>query len=98
MRSAISRKCTPAEKQSLRWYRTGADVMEQATGRISSLGTVREFLRNGTCSETLCNVLDRAYDRPLPLEERAAQNLAGGMMKGYQCGQLWGAALAAGAQ
>jgi hypothetical protein len=72
--------------------------MEQANGRISSLGTVREFLRNGTCSETLCNVLDRAYDQPLALEERAAQTLAGGMMKGYQCGQLWGAALAAGAQ
>jgi hypothetical protein len=34
----------------------------------------------------------------MELEERAAAPLAGGMMLGYQCGQLWGAALAAGAQ
>jgi hypothetical protein len=72
--------------------------MNKANNRISSLGTVRTFLRLGTCSETLCNVLDGAYDHPLPLEEHAAQPLAGGLMQGYQCGQLWGAALAAGAQ
>jgi hypothetical protein len=34
----------------------------------------------------------------MPFEERAADPLAGGLMQGYQCGQLWGAALAAGAQ
>lgn len=34
----------------------------------------------------------------MELEERAADPLAGGMMHGYQCGMLWGAALAAGAQ
>jgi len=34
----------------------------------------------------------------MELEERAADPLAGGLMQGYQCGQLWGAALAAGAQ
>jgi hypothetical protein len=60
---------------------------------------VRTFLKVGTCSEALCNVLDRAYDHPLPLEEHAALPLAGGILgQGYQCGQLWGAALAAGAQ
>ena len=32
------------------------------------------------------------------LEERAADPWAGGLMQGYQCGQLWDAALAAGAQ
>ena len=31
-------------------------------------------------------------------EERAADPLAGGIMHGYQCGMLWGATLAAGAQ
>jgi hypothetical protein len=31
-------------------------------------------------------------------EERAADPLAGGLMHGYQCGAVWGAALAAGAQ
>lgn len=34
----------------------------------------------------------------MELEERAADPLAGGLMQGYQCGQLWGAALAAGTQ
>ena len=66
---------------------------------ISSLGTMRTFLKVGTCSEALCNMLDRAYDHPLTPEEHAVMPLAGGIMQhGYQCGQIWGAALAAGAQ
>ncbi len=68
------------------------------TTQISSIGTVRTFLKVGACSETLCNVLDRAYDHPLQVEEHASMPLAGGLMRGYQCGMLWGAALAAGAQ
>jgi hypothetical protein len=73
--------------------------MNKTKRGISSLGTVRTFLKVGTCSETLCNVVDRAYDHPLIIEEHAALPLAGGIMgQGYQCGQLWGAALAAGAQ
>jgi hypothetical protein len=44
-------------------------------------------------------VLNRAFDDPLKDEERAAAPLAGGIMQhGYQCGMIWGAALAAGAQ
>jgi hypothetical protein len=44
-------------------------------------------------------VLDYAFDHPLKLEERAAMPFAGGIMQhGYQCGMIWGAALAAGAQ
>lgn len=44
-------------------------------------------------------VVDRSCDQPLPLEESAAMQLAGGIMgNGYQCGLLWGGALAAGAQ
>jgi hypothetical protein len=34
----------------------------------------------------------------MELEEQAAAPLAGGLMQGYQCGMIWGAALAAGAQ
>ncbi len=34
----------------------------------------------------------------MEFEERAADPLAGGIMRGYQCGMLWGASLAAGAQ
>ncbi|MBT8380307.1 MAG: C-GCAxxG-C-C family protein [Ignavibacteria bacterium] len=44
-------------------------------------------------------VLNRAFDHPLEKEEQAATPLAGGIMQyGYQCGMIWGAALAAGAQ
>ena len=45
------------------------------------------------------SVVDRSFEHPLKFEERAAIPLAGGIMQyGYQCGMLWGAALAAGAQ
>ena len=45
------------------------------------------------------SVVDRSFDHPLKLEEEAAAPLAGGIMgNGYQCGMLWGATLAAGAQ
>jgi hypothetical protein len=43
-------------------------------------------------------VLNRAFDQPMEFEERAADPLAGGLMQGYQCGMIWGATLAAGAQ
>jgi len=44
-------------------------------------------------------VLNRAFDNPLSEEERATSPLAGGIMQhGYQCGMIWGASLAAGAQ
>ena len=45
------------------------------------------------------SVVDASFDHALKLEERATMPLAGGLMQnGYQCGMLWGAALAAGAQ
>lgn len=66
---------------------------------MSSFGTVRTFLKLGTCSETLCHVLNREFDHPLEPEEHASLPFAGGIMQhGYQCGLIWGAVLAAGAQ
>jgi hypothetical protein len=45
------------------------------------------------------SVLDHAMGSPSTLEEHATVPLAGGVANyGYQCGMLWGAALAAGAQ
>jgi hypothetical protein len=45
------------------------------------------------------SVVDGSFDHPMKLEEQASAPLAGGIMgQGYQCGMLWGAALAAGAQ
>jgi len=72
--------------------------MNTVKGRISSLETMRTFFRVGTCSQTLFQVLDRADGQEMELEEHASDPLAGGMMCGYQCGMLWGAALAAGAR
>ncbi|MCK5050230.1 MAG: C_GCAxxG_C_C family protein [Candidatus Cloacimonetes bacterium] len=47
----------------------------------------------------MAGVLDQAFDYPLELEEHASIPLAGGIMQnGYQCGMIWGATLAAGAQ
>lgn len=45
------------------------------------------------------SVVDAYFDQPLKLEESAAAPLAGGILThGYQCGMLWGASLAAGAE
>ncbi len=45
------------------------------------------------------SVVDSSFDHPLQIEEKATMPLAGGIMnQGYQCGMLWGAALAAGAE
>jgi hypothetical protein len=45
------------------------------------------------------SVVDGSFNHPLKIEERAAMPFAGGIMQnGYQCGMIWGSALAAGAQ
>jgi hypothetical protein len=45
------------------------------------------------------SVVDDSFGHSLKLEEHATMLLAGGLMQnGYQCGMLWGAALAAGAR
>jgi len=45
------------------------------------------------------SVVDGSFDHPLALEEHATLPLAGGVEQmGFQCGQVWGAALAAGAR
>jgi len=45
------------------------------------------------------SVVDDSFGHPLKAEEKATMILAGGIAgQGYQCGMLWGAALAAGAQ
>jgi len=73
--------------------------MSKVENKISSFKTIRTFLKVGACSEAVMNVLDRAYEHPLELEEKASSIFAGGIMQqGYQCGMIWGAALAAGAE
>ncbi|MEL0455720.1 C-GCAxxG-C-C family protein [Flavobacteriaceae bacterium SZ-1-7] len=57
------------------------------------------FRKLGTCSRTLFFMLNREFGHLKDLEERASDALAGGIMqKGHQCGMLWGASLAVGAE
>ncbi len=57
------------------------------------------FRKLGTCSRTFFYILNREFGHPKEQEERASDPLAGGIMQqGYQCGMLWGASLAVGAE
>ena len=57
------------------------------------------FRKSGTCSRAFFHILNREFGHPKEQEERAADSLAGGIMqKGHQCGMLWGASLAIGAE
>jgi hypothetical protein len=73
--------------------------MIKASSGISSLRTVCTFLNGRACSDTLFHVINREFGQPLEAEERAVMPMAGGILQhGYQCGMIWGATLAAGAQ
>lgn len=57
------------------------------------------FRKLGTCSRTFFYILNREFGYLKELEERASDTLAGGIMQqGHQCGMLWGASLAVGAE
>ena len=61
--------------------------------------TKRIFFKLGTCSRTFFYILNREFGHPLENEEHAADPLAGGIFQqGYQCGMLWGASFAVGAE
>ena len=61
--------------------------------------TKRVFMKKGTCSRAFFYILNREFGHPLENEEHAADPLAGGILQqGYQCGMLWGASLAVGAE
>ena len=72
-------------------------------GRITServkLKAKRTFLKKGTCSRTFFYLLDREFGNLRDEEEKAIDPLAGGILQqGYQCGMLWGASMAVGAE
>lgn len=61
--------------------------------------TKKVFWNCGTCSQTFGHLLNREFGHLKENEERALDPLAGGIMNtGHQCGMLWGAALAVGAE
>lgn len=55
------------------------------------------FWKRGACSTAMCHLLNREYKNVGAPEEDALALLAGGiLLKGHQCGMLWGAVLAVG--
>lgn len=61
--------------------------------------TKKAFMKLGTCSRTFFFILNRKFGYMKEVEEQAADSLAGGIMgRGHQCGMLWGATLAVGAE
>ncbi len=67
--------------------------------KIKKSDTKKVFLKKGTCSRTLFYILNREFGNLKEEEEQASDPLAGGILQeGYQCGMLWGAALAVGAE
>jgi hypothetical protein len=59
----------------------------------------KTFAKCGACSHTFFYLLNREFGHPRLNEERASDPLAGGLMnKQHQCGMLWGATLAVGAE
>ena len=73
--------------------------MKMIKSKRIKLKTKRVFLKKGTCSCTFFYILNREFGYPLYDEERAIDPLAGGILQqGYQCGMLWGASMAVGAE
>lgn len=59
----------------------------------------RAFIKQGTCSRTFFFLLSREFKNPKEAEGQALDPLAGGILQqGYQCGMLWGASMAVGAE
>lgn len=59
----------------------------------------KTFLKKGTCAQAFFYILNERFGRRYEKEEIAADYLAGGILRqGYQCGMLWGATLASGAE
>ena len=57
------------------------------------------FLKKGSCSHTFFYLLNREFGHFHPDEEKGSDIFAGGIMQlGYQCGMLWGASMAVGAE
>lgn len=71
----------------------------KSTKKPTLKGTKKLFFKLGTCSRTLFYILNREFGHPKEMEERAIDPLAGGIrQQGYQCGMLWGASMAVGAE
>ena len=74
-------------------------IMDGIRSQRTKLKAKRVFLKKGTCSQTFFYILNRDFGFNLAEEELAIDPLAGGILQqGYQCGMLWGASMALGAE
>lgn len=65
----------------------------------TKLKAKRAFIKKGTCSRTFFYLLSREFGITKEEESQALDPLAGGILQqGYQCGMLWGASMAVGAE
>ncbi|MCD4814633.1 C-GCAxxG-C-C family protein [bacterium] len=73
--------------------------MKMNNSKKTKRDTKKIFLKKGPCSSAFFYILNREFGYPMETEVRAAESLCGGIMQqGYQCGMLWGSALAVGAE
>lgn len=73
--------------------------MEKSNSKVDQQDTKKVFRKLGSCSRTFFYIVNREFGHLKENEERASNIFAGGIMqKGYQCGMLWGSALAVGAE
>ena len=71
--------------------------MQSSETQLPDTKTV--FKQCGTCSHTFAHILNREFGHSNELAELALNPLAGGIMnQSQQCGMIWGAALAVGAE
>ena len=70
------------------------------SNRIAVKNDARKvFVKKGACSHTFFYLLNREFGHLRGDEERGLDPLQGGIMQmGYQCGMLWGASMAVGAE
>ncbi|MBT8223038.1 MAG: C-GCAxxG-C-C family protein [Eudoraea sp.] len=69
------------------------------TSKTKSPDAKSVFKQCGACSHTFAHILNREFGHPDELAELALNPLAGGIMnQSQQCGMIWGAALAVGAE
>ena len=74
-------------------------TMNETKPKKTNMKAKRTFIKKGTCSRTFFHLLNKEFGHPKEEEEKALNPLAGGILQqGYQCGMLWGASMAAGAE
>lgn len=77
----------------------GSELFDDTKPKLSKKEIRRLFMQKGSCSHLLFYAMNYQYDHNKKFEERAIDQLAGGLaQKGYQCGMLWGTSMGTSAE